>query len=66
MLAKFSYVCGSVLSEYQGTGGELKTEREIFKSVCQGKSIMRIKDRTAILQRCLLQKDMCVVWCKWN
>ena len=25
MLAKFSYLCGSVPSEYQGTGGELKT-----------------------------------------
>ena len=32
-MSKFSYVCGSVLSEYQGTGRELIREKEILQKV---------------------------------
>merc|ERR1712121_174303 len=32
-ISKFSYVCGSALSEYQGTGGERESEKNILENV---------------------------------
>ena len=33
LISKFSCVCGSVISEYQGTGGEAKKEKEMIEKV---------------------------------
>ena len=33
LISKISYVCGSVLSEYQGTGGVAKKEKEMIEKV---------------------------------
>ena len=41
LISKCSYVCGSVISEYQGTGGEAKKEKEMIrKSLRPRESIM--------------------------
>lgn len=62
MLAKFSYVCGSVLSEYQGTGGELKTEREIFKKVFVRENLSCVSKIELPYYSVAFYKKICV-WC---
>ena len=62
MISKFSYVCGSTLSEYQGTGGEPKIQREIFQKVFVRENLSCVSKIELPYYSVPFYKKICV-WC---